>query len=302
MAAALLAFPSPPGPQLPWRPPPRPFPASMADLRISMRATSSSVSSSRASSLSTASILANRASSGPAVHRSLISRMACRPAAMSSTSTAGSGACPPARPSRRSQFWLSFTARARMCPSLTPSISSRSSVGPIWGSSRSWSRKSRQRMSNSIWEPMSSSTSTLGGSPASTGCSDRIRCAKECSVPTAAPSSWSSAVPARSSPRLAAVSSVRSCLRILSRSSAAAFSVKVMAARFSMAIPEPMRATTRSTSALVLPEPAPASTKSMLLRSDRIRSRAAWSTSSGRVMCPSPRPAPVPAAARGRDR
>ena len=280
VAAALLALPWPPSPQLSWRPGPLPFPASMADLRTSIRVTSSRLSSSRASSRSTASIRAYRVSSGPAEHLSLISARACTPAPISPTSTGGSGSGSPGkRPSRRSQFWLSLTASALIWSSLTACISSCNRVGPISGSSRSRSRKSRQRTSNSICEPMSSSTSTLGGRPASTGCSDRIRCAKECSVPTAAPSSWCKAASARSSPRSLRVSVLFRRLRIRSLSSAAAFSVKVMAAMFSMAIPEPMRATTRSTRALVLPEPAPASTKRVLSRSDPIRLRAAWSPS-----------------------
>ena len=77
----------------------------------------------------------------------------------------------------------------------------------------------------------SSSTSTCGGSCASTGCSDRSRCANECSVPIAAPSSWAE--------RRAAAVGLRArrpppppgaARRTRSRSSAPAFSVKVMAA------------------------------------------------------------------------
>ncbi len=44
--------------------------------------------------------------------------------------------------------------------------------------------------------------------------------------------------------------------------------------------PEATSATTRSTRAVVLPEPAPASTNSVVSRSVRMRSRAAWSTGS----------------------
>ena len=50
-----------------------------------------------------------------------------------------------------------------------------------------------QRVSKATEELTSSSTSTRGGRPASTGCSESRRWAKACSVPMAAPSSWSRA-------------------------------------------------------------------------------------------------------------
>ena len=126
-----------------------------------------------------------------------------------------------------------------------------------------------QRRSKATAEETSSSTSTLGGSCASTGCSESSRWANECSVPMAAPSSWASAVPAAVGlearrPR----PSPGGARRTRSRSSAPAFSVKVMAAIWrSSTVPEVTRATTRPTSAVVLPEPAPASTNSVASRS-----------------------------------
>src|SRR5207302_6831813 len=68
------------------------------------------------------------------------------------------------------------------------------------------------------------------------------------------------------------------------RSSAPAFSVKVMAAISERsAAPLSTRATTRVTRALVLPDPAPASTKRVASRSSRIRSRSDWSGAGGRA-------------------
>ncbi len=59
----------------------------------------------------------------------------------------------------------------------------------------------------------------------------------------------------------------------------AAFSVKVTAATWSRrARPERTRASTRSTSRVVLPVPAPASSTRLVSWSRRARSRAAWST------------------------
>ena len=73
--------------------------------------------------------------------------------------------------------------------------------------------------------------------------------------------------PARST---CAVSSARTRVR----SSAAAFSVNVIAAMPVMSTPASTRLTMRSTSELVLPAPAPASTNSVASRSCRMRSRA----------------------------
>ena len=86
-----------------------------------------------------------------------------------------------------------------------------------------------------------------------------MRCANECSVQIAAASSSARAA---SQPRAA------SSVRTRSRSSPAAFSVKVIAAMFRIGTgdPEPSpaaSATTRSTRTAVLPLPAPASTNSV---------------------------------------
>src|SRR5581483_11444172 len=164
-----------------------------------------------------------------------------------------------------------------------------------------------QRRSNSTSELTSWRTSTRGGSPASTGCSDRIRWAKECSVPMAAVSTSSSAARQRAadaapaSPAASAASaSAPSRVRIRSRSSAPAFSVKVMAASSpSSAATDSTSATTRSTSAVVFPDPAPASTNSVVSRSAVIRSRAACSGAGAGAPAPAGRPVPaaaVPAA------
>ena len=145
------------------------------------------------------------------------------------------------------------------------------------GSSRSWSRMRAQRRSKATAEDTSSSTSTLGGRPASTGCSESSRWAKECSVPMAAPSSWASAVRrsvglARPWPAASLLELARACGR---GARPPAFSVKVMAAMLAQldrsADDEGDR---RPTSAVVLPEPAPASTNSVVSRSVAMRSRA----------------------------
>ena len=77
-------------------------------------------------------------------------------------------------------------------------------------------------------------------------------------------------------------SASRRC-RVRLRNSAAAFSVKVIAAIPVIGTPERTRLTMRATSELVLPAPAPASTNRVVSRSVRIRSRAASSGGSDRV-------------------
>ena len=152
------------------------------------------------------------------------------------------------------------------------STSARQSSSSASCSSRS--RSSRQRFSNMSCEPISSSTSIRGGSPASMGNSDRMRCANECRVPRAARSSSSMAAAhdraSRSLPTEARVSSSRTRCR----SSLAAFSVKVIAAMSVMAMPDLTVATMRSTSAVVFPEPAPASTKRVSSSEVRMQVRA----------------------------
>ena len=83
--------------------------------------------------------------------------------------------CPrtPSPDRARARGELSMRARARC-------------VSAMAGSSRSSSRQARQRSSNATPDEISSSTSTRGGSPASRGCSPRIRCANAWSVPMAA--------------------------------------------------------------------------------------------------------------------
>ena len=167
------------------------------------------------------------------------------------------------RSATRSQLALHASASVRSTVSVVSALSARSRVRSSAGSSSSSSTKRVQRSSNASCDAMSSSTCTRGGSPASTGCSARMRCANAWRVDTAAPSSSSSASVARTAGdrrrrRAATGSSAR---RMRSRSSAAAFSVNVTAAISRMGTPRSTTsATTRSTSALVLPEPAPAST------------------------------------------
>ena len=190
----------------------------------------------------------------------------------------GSGACAGTRSCTRSQ--LSSKAWARDCRAvgLTPAASSSRTERSSAGSARSRSRNDDQRVSKATEELTSSSTSTRGGSPASTGCSESRRWAKACSVPMAAPSSCSRASRQRipTAPSGSASASFSSAPRMRSRSSAPAFSVKVIAAmRRSSTRPLVTRARTRLTSAEVLPDPAPASTKRVVSRSSVIRWRAA---------------------------
>ena len=188
------------------------------------------------------------------------------------------------RSSTRSQFCSNAQASASSAAGPTPVVSRSSSVRSRSRSSSMSSRNALQRRSNSTPELTSSSTSTRGGSPASMGCSESSRCANECSVPIAAPSSWSSAVRQRCTTSGSGSAVARSCSfrRMRSRSSAPAFSVKVIAAiSRNSATPLVTSATTRATSAVVLPDPAPASTNRVPVRSRSMRSRAASSASSG---------------------
>ena len=138
------------------------------------------------------------------------------------------------RSSTRSHDPSKASASDRSLLGSTPAAWSRRIVRSRSGSSSSSSRTRVQRRSNATAEDTSSSTSTLGGSCASTGCSDRRRCAKEWSVPMAAPSSWPRATRQRSASSAGVVGAICrswSSRRTRSRSSAPAFSVKVMAAR-----------------------------------------------------------------------
>ena len=169
----------------------------------------------------------------------------------------GAGRCvPPNRPQLHS--WTSSAA-------VRPGATSRSA------SSSSSSRRSSQRSSSASWLSSSSSTVNPGGRPASTGNSNRIRRAKACSVPIGA---WSRPSSAARAPRVGRrLGRARSRRRW--RSSAAAFSVNVMAAIASIGTPSSTSVRMRPTSAVVLPAPAPASTNSVAAVSVRMRSRAA---------------------------
>ena len=258
------------------------------------KASSSSSSSEMAASWSTYSPISSSRSRNLSVaarhgsaHASLTAVMAGH---RSSCTGSGSGQRSGTRSSTRSQLSSNAAANERSASGLTAQANSSSRGRARSGSARSSSWKAAQRRSEATAELTSSSTSTRGGSPASSGNSLSRRRAKECSVPMAAPSSWSSATwqrPASTVPRYCPARRSIS-RRARSRSSSAALSVKVMAAiDRSSASPVATRATTRSTRAVVLPEPAPASTNKVDLRSDLMRARAAWS---GAAACSGPGP------------
>ena len=172
-------------------------------------------------------------------------------------STSGTTTGSPTTPSRRSQLSAKRAARSRSDGSFgwsTRMSSSRASAttGARARSANIRSTCSCHRRPNSSRLSTSSSTSTLGGSPASTGCSDRIRWAKLCTVPIAAESISASAASARAR---STASVVVSCThrsndsRIRARSSLAAASVKVTAAISPIGTSRrSTRATTRATS------------------------------------------------------
>ncbi len=121
---------------------------------------------------------------------------ASRSGASAGASGGGSGsAC--MRSATRSQFALQARASVRSTVSVVSALSARSTVRSSAGSSSSSSTKRVHRSSNASCDAMSSSTCTRGGSPASTGCSARMRCANAWRVDTAAASSSSSARVAR---------------------------------------------------------------------------------------------------------
>ena len=122
---------------------------------------------------------------------------------------------------------------------------------PPAGSGSSSRRSSRSSHCSSNASPLSSSSSTVkpGGRPASMGKSNSTRRANAWSVPIGAWSRRSSAADACS------VRRVVRALRTRVRSSAAAFSVNVIAATPVMSIPSSTRLAMRSTSELVLPAP-----------------------------------------------
>src|SRR5258706_4283194 len=154
-------------------------------------------------------------------------------------------------------------------------------VPAMAGPSRSSWRQARKRSSKAISDEISSRTSSRGGKPASSGCSPRSRWAKACNVPIAAESISSSASRQRAETMTDAggwLATAASSWRMRSRSSVAAFSVKVIAAISVSGIPLATIATTRATRIVVLPEPAPASTNSVASSSSSTALRTARSS------------------------
>ena len=182
-----------------------------------------------------------------------------------------------------SRYRSSASPTLRRCPSDTPhSISSRSAPPPASFCPSSQRSHASVRNSDAL---NSSATVNAGSTPASTGRSLRRSAANAWIVEMGAISRSSSAVRNRS--RAAPTSwrrdSIRS--RILTRSSAAAFSVNVIATTAARrARPEATRDSTRSTSNCVLPVPAPASTTKLRSRSVRMRRRAASSRSGAAII------------------
>ncbi len=253
------------------------------------KASSSSSSSGMAASRSTYSPISSKRSRNLSALAQQGSAHACLTAVIAghrrSWTGGGSGQCSGTRCSTRSQLSSKAAANERSASAFTPQANSNSRGRARSGSARSSSWKAAQRRSEATAELTSSSTSTRGGSPASRGNSLSRRRANECSVPMAAPSSWSIATWQRSPSTVPRYCPARRSIsrRARSRSSSAALSVKVMAAiDRSSASPVATRATTRSTRAVVLPEPAPASTNKVDLSSDLMRARAAWSGAGGR--------------------
>ncbi len=161
----------------------------------------------------------------------------------------------------------------------TPSDPRTRSESASSGSSKTWSSVRCHQSSNATDSWIASSTSNPGGSPASSGCSARIRCANVCRVEMTASSIDRSALVYGPSPPSAAAS-CSTCSRTRSCSSLAAAVVNVMMPSSSI-VRVRRSPTTRSTSSWVLPVPAPATTFRVSPRSPRIRSRAAWSAGTG---------------------
>ena len=160
--------------------------------------------SSRSSSSGTAASAARRAAISSSRMPELVGRVAaglgtdrrrrrCGPHGTARGPTAGRGRSSGTRSSTRSQLSSKASASAWRAADRTPEARRRRMVRSRAGSASSWSRNIDQRRSKATLELTSSRTSTRGGRPASTGCSDSRRWAKAWRVPMAAPSSWSRA-------------------------------------------------------------------------------------------------------------
>ena len=215
------------------------LPIGLAARRWSARSWSRGVSASsscRASGSRAARASTSLSPSAPCTRSPATASTSSTMSRTSSSCTGGTG-LPTTCSATRSQLRSNSSATSRRASiglrtsSRSSSACSSSGAAASASSSRSPSTKAAHRSSKASCEATSSATSTLGGSPACSGCSVRRRWAKACSVLTAAPSrswsAWRARSAATSSPWRSTASSSR---RTLSRSSAAALSVKVMAA------------------------------------------------------------------------
>jgi len=268
-----------------------PSPPALRDFRWSSSARTRTVSASStappsavwASRIRVSLIRSLSSSSTSSRSRARASSMCPRIPATSTGSGSGGGGWSPRRSHRSSSMRANsrrWWGRMRMA-SASSTVRARSSSS----SSRCW--RSAHRSSKPRWLDTSSSRSKPGGRPASSGWSPRRRRAKPWRVVSEARSTSARATSARrrrsGSPSWRATSS--RLRRKPSASSAAAFSVKVMAAISSTAMPSSTtRATMRPTRAVVFPVPAPASTNRFSSSDRAIRSRGAWSPGTGPVI------------------
>ena len=212
--------------------------------------------------------------------RSSLSTASSRSSREVASSSTSSGPGPVVSGARRSHRSSRIRAMSRRWSMVMPSPLARRIVRarPSSASRTSWS--SSHRSAKARWLVTSSRRSKPGGRPASRGFSASRRRANPWTVESEARSTSFSAASARER-RWGSVSSrvmSSSALRNRSPSSAAARSVKVMAAIPSMATPSSTtRATIRSIREVVLPVPAPAWTKRLSSKAAAMRSRAAWS-------------------------
>ena len=189
-------------------------------------------------------------------------------------------------PSKEARISLRY---AGLRPSVSPIRHTPASVSSAY----QLSSRARHQASRSMLARTASVTRKPGGSPASRGAPVSSRAAKPCSVVIAASSNCSSATAQRARPCAVwpgSALAASSASRIRVRSSVAAFSVNVIAARplTDFRQPQATMDTTRSTSCLVFPLPAPASTNRFASCAATIRSRAPWSSNPAVIRCRRP--------------
>ena len=191
-------------------------------------------------------------------------------------SSVGSGGVPaPASTARRrcrSQSALKARAIERRCVEAARRPTARAAAaGAAPASSSSSARRAVQRRRRHTATPPRRAPRSAAAAPASIGCSARMRCANECSVPIAAASRSSSAC-LPPDPRLGVLAGRAPPARTPPAAGRAArppaFSVKVTAAMCAQrdAVDRGRSPRPGSTSEPVLPEPAPASTKKVRRR------------------------------------